>query len=262
MKIHSSAIVHPSAELAGDVEVQAFSIIEAGVSIGAGTVIGPHCVIGAGTVMGTGNRTYSGAQVGIVPQDLKHVPGAIGRTTVGDNNAIREFVTISSGTVYAQEEDDQKRTSIGDNCLLMACSHVGHDCHIGNGVIMANSASLAGHVEVHDRAIIGGLTGIHQFCVVGKMAFLGAMARVGKDALPYMILAGHPTECRGPNVVGLERSGFSKEAIGRIRIMFRLLYRSNLNTTQALTEIEQSVEDSEEKRVIVEFVRSSERGIQ
>lgn len=261
MNIHSTAIVHPTAVLAEDVEVQAFTIIEANVHIGAGSKIGPHCVIGAGTVMGTNNRAFSGAQIGVMPQDLKHKQGAAGKTRVGDHNVFREFVTISSSTDYG-DGDDHKVTSIGSDCLFMACSHVGHDCVVGDRVIMANCAALAGHVAVQEKAIIGGLSGVHQFCTVGTMAFLGAMSRVAQDALPYMILAGQPTVCHGPNVVGLERNGMSKEAISCVRKMYKLLYRSHLNTSQALRAIEEHVEDCEERRVILDFIRQSKRGIQ
>ncbi len=260
MSIHPTAVIHPTAELASGVEVHPFSIVEANVVLGEGTVIGPHCVVGAGSVLGKGNRTFSGAQLGVLPQDLKHKKGAFGKTCIGDGNVFREFVTISSSTDYG-DGDENKVTKIGNNCLFMACSHVGHDCVLGNGVIMANSAALAGHVTVQDKASIGGLTGVHQFCTVGRMSFLGAMSRVGQDALPYMIIAGQPTVCHGPNVVGLERSGMSKEAIGRIRKMYKLLYRSHLNTTQAMEAIEAQVEDSEERRVILDFVRQSSRGI-
>lgn len=264
MQIHPSAIIHDDVELAEDVEVQAFSIIEAGARIGPGSVIGPHCVIGGGTVMGKNNRCYSGAQVGVVPQDLKHLPGVAGRTEIGDGNIFREFVTISSGTVYEEDSEEAraaKVTRIGDNCLFMSCAHVAHDCHVGNYVIMANHASLAGHVTVCDRAIFGGLTGVHQFCVVGTMAFLGGMSRINKDVLPYMITEGNPARCHGPNAIGLERNGLTKDGIARIRTMYRILYRSNLNTRQALERVEREVEDSEERRTIVDFVRNSQRGI-
>lgn len=260
MRCHPSAIIDPSAQLAEDVEVNAFSIIEKDVIIGPGSIIGPHCVIGAGTTMGANNHCFSGAQIGVPPQDLKHVGGACGKTAIGDGNIFREFVTVSSSTVYA-DDDHEKVTHIGDYCLFMAYTHVAHDCLVGDRVIMANSAALAGHVTIQDGAIIGGLTGIHQFCVVGTMAFIGGMARINKDVLPYMITEGHPARCFGPNTVGLERSGFHADAIKRIRTMYRLLYRSNLNTRQALEEIERSVEDSEERRIIVEFVRNSPRGI-
>jgi UDP-N-acetylglucosamine acyltransferase len=260
MRIHSTAIVDPSAELAGDVEIGPFTIVEAGVRIGPGCVVGPHCVIAGGTTIGSGNHFFSNAQIGALPQDLKHLPGVTGRTEIGDNNIFRESVTVSSGTVY-QGDDHEKVTRIGSNCLLMACSHVAHDCAVGNGVILANSVALAGHVTVHDKAIIGGLTGVHQFVVIGRNAFIGGMTRVRQDALPYMITDGADARCHGPNKIGLERSGFTPEGIKRIKQIYKLLCRSDLNTTQALEAIERDVEDSEERRTLVDFVRASTRGV-
>ncbi len=259
-KIHPTAIIDPSAELADDVEVMPYTIIEEQVRIGAGSIIGPHCVIGKGTVMGANNRTYSGAQIGVAPQDLKHLCDEVGTTVIGDNNIFRESVTVSSSTVYSPD-DTKKETCIGDNCLFMACSHVAHDCVVGNRVIMANSAGLAGHVEVQGGAILGGLAGVHQYCRIGAMAFIGGMSRINMDAMPYMIMEGHPARCYGPNVVGLNRNGFSKEAVSRIRRIYKIMYRSGLNTGQALKEIEKTVEDCDEKQVLVDFVKSSTRGI-
>ena len=155
MHIHPTAIVHPSAELGHDVEIQAFSIVEEQAQIGPRSIIGPHCVIGAGTVLGSGTRTFSGASIGVSPQDLKHVPGAMGKTIIGDNNVFREAVTVSSGTVY-REQAEESVTRIGSNCLFMACSHVAHDCVVGDNVILANSVALAGHVTVHDRVLSAG----------------------------------------------------------------------------------------------------------
>lgn len=260
MSIHPTAIIHPDAQLADDVEVQPYSIIEADVTIGAGTVVGPHCVVGAGTTLGMNNRLYSGAQVGVAPQDLKHQPGVHGRTVIGDGNVIREFVTISSSTVYAGD-DGGKVTRIGSECLIMATAHIAHDCHVGDRLIMANGAALAGHVTVQDRVNIGGLVGVHQFCVLGEMAFIGGMSRISKDVLPYMIVEGSPARCFGPNAVGLERNGLDKDAIRRIRKIYKLIYRSDLNTTQALERIESDIEASHERQVLVDFIRNSERGI-
>lgn len=259
-KIHATSIVDPGANLADDVEVGPYTIIEEQVTLGAGCIIGPHCVIGKGTVMGAGNRTFSGAQVGVSPQDLKHLHDAVGKTIIGDNNIFRESVTVSSSTVYSPE-DTEKETRIGSNCLFMACSHIAHDCLVGSRVILANSSGLAGHVEVQDGAILGGLAGVHQFCRVGAMAFIGGMSRINMDALPYMIMEGHPARCYGPNVVGLTRNGYSKESISRIRRAFKILYRSGLNTSQALEEIEKTIEDCDEKSVLVGFIRNSQRGI-
>lgn len=260
MHIHPTAIVDPAACLDDEVEIQAFSIIERNVIIGAGTVIGPHCIVGSGTTLGRNNRLFSGAQVGVIPQDLKHLRGVSGKTVIGDGNIFREFVTVSSSTVY-HENDHEKQTKIGDGCLFMTCSHVAHDCKVGNGVITANGTALAGHVTVEDRAILGGLTGIHQFCVIGQMAFVGGMTRINKDVLPYMITEGSPARCFGPNTVGLERNGLSREAIQRIRSIYKIIYRSNLNTSQAVERIQTMVEDCEERRVLLDFIAKSERGI-
>lgn len=259
-KIHPTAIIDPSAELADDVEVMPYTIIEEQVQIGSGCIIGPHCVIGKGTVMGANNRTYSGAQIGVSPQDLKHLTDAVGKTLIGDNNTFRESMTVSSSTVYSMD-DMERATRIGDNCLFMACSHIAHDCTVGSRVILANSAALAGHVEVQSGAILGGLSGVHQFCRVGAMAFIGGMSRINMDALPYMIMEGHPARCYGPNVVGLTRNGFSKETVAQIRRIYKLLYRSGLNTSQALKEMEKTVEECDEKRILIDFVKSSKRGI-
>jgi len=260
MGIHPTAVIDPRAELAADVEVGPYSIVEHHVQIGAGTVIGPHCVVGAGTTLGAGNQLFSAAQIGILPQDLKHVKGAFGKTLIGDNNVFREFVTVSSGTVYAND-DHEKVTRVGSGGLYMACTHIAHDCIVGDGVIMANQAALAGHVTVEDRVTIGGLTGVHQFCVLGKMSFIGGMTRANKDVLPYMIVEGSPMKCHGPNTIGLERAGLSKDAIKAIRNVYKLIYRSDLNTSQALERIETEIPDCPEKRVLVDFVRNSERGI-
>lgn len=262
MQLHPTAIIHPSAELADDVEVQAFTIIEANVRLGAGTVIGPHCVIGAGTVMGRNNRTYSGAQVGVTPQDLKHRLGNPGNTLIGDNNTFREFVTVSSSTRYSDDPvEDRKATRIGNNCLLMSTCHVGHDCVLGDYVIIANNSPLAGHVTIHDRAFVGGLTGIHQFCTIGTMSFVGGMARINKDVPPYMLCEGHPGRCHGPNTIGLERNGLSPEQIKTIRDMYKLLYRSNLNMSQAVDVIRRDIADSLEKTTLLTFIENSKRGL-
>ena len=261
MSIHPTAIIDPSAELGAGVEVQAYSMVGAGARLGDGCVVGPHCVIGAGAILGKGNVTYSGAQIGVPPQDLKHVKEAVGRTEIGDNNVFREFVTISASTVYPSDEPGAKVTRIGSGCLFMATTHVGHDCHVGNGVIMANNSALSGHVTVEDRAILGGLTGVHQFCTVGRSSFIGGMTRVNKDVLPFMLVEGHPARCFGPNTVGLQRSGFTPEAIQQLRRIFKLLYRSGLNTSQAVERIKAEMEATPERDTILAFITASKRGI-
>ena len=260
MSIHPTALVHPDAQLADDVEVQPYTIIGPHVQIGAGTVVGPHCVIEGRTVLGKGNRLYSGAQIGVVSQDLKHRPDLVGRVTIGDNNVFREHFSLSAATM-SSEEDDHRVTSVGDNCMFMACSHVAHDCHVGSHVILANCVLLAGHVDIEDYVTIGGLTGVHQECVIGAHAFVGGMTRAAKDAPPYMIYEGAPPRCAGPNTIGLRRRGFDEAARGRIKEVYRIMWRSNLNTTQALQEIERSLEPSPERDHFVAFVRKSVRGI-
>lgn len=260
MSIHSTAIVHPDAQLADGVEVQAYSIIGEHVVIGGGTVVGPHCVIDGRTVIGENNRFYSGAQIGVLSQDLKHGDGLIGRTGIGNGNVFREHSSVSASTM-SSEEDEHRITTVGDGGLYMTCSHVAHDCHLGSGVIMANCVCLSGHVDIEDNVTIGGLTGVHQDTIIGTMAFIGGMSRVTKDVPPYMIVEGSPARCIGPNSVGLQRNDFDAAARGRIKKMYKIMYRSKLNTTQALHEIENSVKDSEERSAFAEFVRRSVRGI-
>ncbi|MFO7976487.1 MAG: acyl-ACP--UDP-N-acetylglucosamine O-acyltransferase [Candidatus Hydrogenedentota bacterium] len=260
MSIHPTAIVDPKAQVAQDAEIQPFSIIGPHVVIGSGTIVGPHCVIAGRSVIGENNHFFSGCQIGVLSQDLKHKAGLIGRTAIGDNNVLREHVTVSASTMTSYD-DDHRMTSVGDSCLLMAYAHVAHDCHVGDFVVMANCASLSGHVDVENRAILGGLSGIHQECVIGTMAFVGGMTRVIKDVPPYMIVEGNPGRCHGPNSVGLRRGGLDVEARQRIKQMYKIMFRSDLNTTQALHEIEATVEESEERNHFIDFVRKSLRGI-
>ncbi|GMU92886.1 MAG: acyl-[acyl-carrier-protein]--UDP-N-acetylglucosamine O-acyltransferase [Candidatus Hydrogenedentota bacterium] len=260
MKIHPTAVIDPKAELDSDVEVQPYSIIGPHVRIGPGTVVGPHCVIEGRTIIGRNNRFFSGAQIGVLSQDLKHKPGLIGRLEIGDGNVIREHASVSAST-HSSEEDEHRVTTIGDNCLIMTCAHVGHDCHLGSYVILANYVAMAGHVMVEDRAIIGGLVAVHQFCRVGTLAMVGGTTRLWNDAPPYMITDGNPAAVPGPNKVGLQRNGFDEAARKRIKQMYKIMYRSSLNTTQALERIEAEVPASPERAHFVEFVRNSTRGI-
>ncbi len=260
MKIHPSAIVDPAAELADGVEVQAYSIIGPQVTIGADTVVGPHCVIEGRTVIGARNRFSSSAQIGTLSQDLKHNLDFVGRTSIGDDNHFREFVTVNASTVTS-EEDADKVTVVGNGGLFMVSSHVGHECHVGDGVVMANCVALGGHVTIEDNVILGGLSAVHQFCSVGTLAIIGGGTMVRKDVPPYFVVEGYPDSCRGPNTIGLERNGISKEAQRVIRSVYKLLYLSSLNTSQALERIEAEVPDCPERRRIVDFVRASKRGI-
>ncbi len=260
MKIHPMAIVHPEAQLAEGVEVQAFSIIGPKVRIGAGTVVGPHCVIDGDTIIGEYNRLASGAQVGILTQDLKHNPGLPGRARIGDRNVIREYATITASTMQSEDQLDRV-TTVGDDNLIMTYVHLGHDCHIGNHCIIASYSGLSGHVDVHDYANIAGMVALHQETRVGMYAFVGGMSRVTMDCAPYMITAGIPPHVSAPNMVGMERRGLSPEVRGRAKEMHRIMFRSKLNTSQALAEIERSVDDTPERHCFVDFVRSSSRGV-
>jgi UDP-N-acetylglucosamine acyltransferase len=260
MKIHPTAIVHPEARIAEGVIIDAYSIIGAHVTIESGTRVGPHCVIDGRTAIGRDNEIFSGAQVGVLSQDLKHNRELVGRCVVGDKNQIREHVTISASTM-SSPDDDHRVTSIGDGCLLMAYSHVGHDSMVGNGVIMANCTALSGHVVVEDGANFGGLSGVHQFCVVGTLSLVGGMTAVTRDVPPYMIVKGNPGRCVGPNAVGLRRNGLKEESRRAVKNIYRIVYRSGLNTTQALHEIERAVDENPERDHFLEFVRGSLRGI-
>ena len=260
MTIHPTAIVHPGAELGADVDVQAYTIIGPHVRVGRGTSIGPHCVIDGRTLIGEANRIFSGAQIGVLSQDLKHRHDLVGRCVIGNRNIFREHASVSASTM-ASDADEHRVTSIGDDCMFMSCSHVAHDCHVGDHVILANCALLAGHVDVEDRAILGGLAGVHQETKVGTMAFIGGMSRISKDAPPFMIAEGNPPRIAGPNVVGLTRSGMEEPARRRVKLMYKIMWRSGLNTKQALDEIEKSVEPSIEREIFVEFVQHSIRGI-
>lgn len=260
MNIHPTAIVHPDAVLAADVVVQPYAVIGQHVRIGAGTVVGPHCVIDGQTTIGERNQFFPGGQIGVRSQDLKSAPELQGRLTVGNDNVIREFVTLTANTMRNPEEKD-RLTSLGNGNLLMCYVHVGHDCRIGNNTVIASYVGLSGHVEVHDYANVGGLSALHQFTRVGSYAFVGGMSGVSKDCLPYMLSSGYPCHSHGPNVIGLKRAGFDKAARGRIKEMYKILCRSNLNTTQALQEIQRSVDDSPEKRYLLDFIESSDRGV-
>lgn len=256
MKIHPSAIVHADAELAHDVEVQAFSIIGPKVRIGEGTVVGSHCVIDGDTIVGENNQFFSGAQIGVPSQDLKHNTDLYGRTVLGNDNVIREFVTITASTMETAR-DAHRLTSVGNSCLVMSYAHIGHDCHLGNEVILASYVGLSGHVDVHDRANLAGHVGVQQFITIGSYSFCGGKAGVRTDVPPYMIVDGIPSRCVGPNLIGLERNGFDKDARNRVKQMYKIMYRSNLNVTQALDEIDRSIDDSRERAYFTSFYQKS-----
>lgn len=262
MSIHSSAKIHSSA------------IVAEGAEIGANCVIGPFCTVGANVVLGEGcelvshvvldgyarfgnrNRIFSFAALGIAPQDLKYA-GEPTRLEVGDGNIIRESVTISRGTVGGGGV-----TRIGDNCLIMAYTHIGHDSIIGNFCILANAATLAGHVIVEDYAVVGALCPVHQFCRIGRYAYIGGGTTITQDVLPFSLTsAKRETHAFSLNKVGLERRGFTKGQLRQLHLAYRTLLAAKLNTTQALEKMKTAENLSEEVRYLVEFIESSERGV-
>lgn len=255
MTIHPSAVVSPRAQIGENCFIGPYSIIGDEVSLAEGVRIESHCVIDGRTQIGEGTHIFPFVSIGLASQDLKY-KGEPSETRIGKQNRVREFVTIHRGT-----EGGGMLTQTGDNCLLMAQAHVAHDCILGNDVIMANGATLAGHVVVQDRANIGAYSGVHQFCRVGREAYIGGYSVVVKDALPFALTVGNHAKCFGLNVTGVKRRGYSKEVIDSLHHAFRLLLSSRLNTAQALVEIKKEVETSTEVAELVRFIEASKRGV-
>jgi len=255
--IHATAIIHPGAELASDVEIGPYAIIGEHVKIGRGTKVGAHAVIDGWTTIGEDNQIFHLASVGAIPQDLKY-KGEETYLKIGNTNIIREFVTIHLGTVTGDSE-----TSVGNGNLFMAYSHVAHDCHIGNGVVMANAATLAGHVRVEDYAILGGLSAIHQFTRIGAHVMIGGGTLVSMDIPPYTIATGDRRDARlrGLNLVGLKRHNFSDEVIASLKKAYKILVLSDLKLKDALERIKNEVPKSPEINHFVTFIESAQRGI-
>lgn len=255
MDIHETAIVHPNARIEKGVKVGPYSIIGEHVKIARGTAVHPHVVITGWTEIGRDNRIFQFASIGEVNQDLKY-KGEETYLKIGARNTIREYVTMQIGTVGGGG-----LTQVGDDNLFMNYSHVAHDCIIGNGCIMANGATLAGHITIADGAIVGGMVGVHQFCRVGRMAIIGGCSKVTQDIPPFMMADGPRAEVRGVNVVGLKRRDVSEKVIDVLKHAYRLLYRSGLNVSQALERMEGELEQIPEVAELIEFIKSSERGI-
>lgn len=257
MSIHSTAIVHPSANIAEGVKIGPYAVIEENVIIGAGSSIGPHAFIGRWTVLGENNQIYHMTSVGAPPQDLKY-KGEECWTRIGSNNVIREFATVHRGTVTGHAE-----TVMGNNNLLMSYSHVAHDCRVGNGVVMANSATLAGHVTVQDNVILGGLVAIHQFVTIGAYSMLGGGTLVGLDIPPYMIATSgkRDAKLRGLNLIGLKRRGFSDESIASLKKAYRILFMADLKQPEAVARVKAEITGCPEVDNLISFIEKSERGI-
>lgn len=248
------AQIHPNAKIAEDVVVDAFSVIHDDVEIGSGTHVMSHVTVFSGTRIGKYCTLFPGAVIGAVPQDLKF-KGEYTLAEIGDHTTIRECVTIHRGTT------DKKTTRVGSNCLLMAYSHVAHDCIVGNHVILANAVQLAGHVTVDDYAIIGGMSAAHQFIHIGAHTYVAGMSAIRKDVPPYVKAAREPLSYVGINNVGLSRRGFAKEAIESISNIYHLLFIQKHTVTNALSMIEETIPASPLKNEILSFIRSSSIGI-
>ena len=253
--VHATAIVSPDAALADGVEVGPYSVIGAGVTVGRGTRVGPHVVIEGETRIGEENRIFQFASVGADPQDKKY-RGEASRLEIGDRNVIRECVTVHRGTVQ-----DHGVTRIGNDNLLMAYVHVAHDCVVGSNCVLANNATLAGHVHIDDWAIMGGLSAVHQFGKVGAHAFIANNAAVTRDVPPYVMAVGQPADAHSINAEGLKRRGFTPGQIRNIRAAFRILYRSGLKLAEATAELERLAKDQPELLPLVEFLPTATRGI-
>jgi len=252
--IHPTALVDPAAELADDVEVGAYSVIGPNVKIGAGTTVGHHAVITGHTTIGERNRIWHFVSLGEAPQDKKYANEPT-RLVIGNDNVIREFCTFNTGTAQ-----DRYETTIGDHNWIMAYVHIAHDCVVGNHTIFANNASLAGHVEVGDWAILGGFTGAHQFVKIGAHVMTGISTVLFKDVPPFVMAAGQPAAPHGLNSEGLKRRGFTKEALSALKRAYKALYREGLTLDEALKKLEADRAQPEVAQLI-EFLGRAERGI-
>jgi UDP-N-acetylglucosamine acyltransferase len=253
--IHETAIVNPNANIGADCYIGAYCIIGENVALADKVRLDSHVVIDGKTSIGAETHVFPFVSIGLAPQDLKF-KGEETAVEIGARNQIREFVTIHRGT-----QGGGGLTKIGDGNLLMAQAHVAHDCQIGNEIIMANAATLAGHVEIADRANVGAYSGVHQFCRVGVEAFVGGYSVVVKDAPPFAIIQGNHAKCYGLNRVGMKRKGYAKDVIEKLHRAYHLLLSAKMNTTQAVEKIRAEITDCKEVDLLVEFIETSKRGI-
>jgi UDP-N-acetylglucosamine acyltransferase len=253
--IHPTALIDPKAQLDEGVRVGPYSIIEGDVHIGAGTIVGPHVVIQGPTRIGEDNHFYQFGSIGAAPQDKKY-HGEPTRLVIGNGNTFRENVTLNRGTVQ-----DRGETTIGDDNWIMAGVHIAHDCVVGNHTIFANASALAGHVEVHDWAILGGYTLVHQFCRIGAHSFCGMGSVINQDVPDFVVVSGNLAEPRGINTEGLKRRGFTREQLAIIKKAYRILYRTGNRLEQALEEIELINDDQGTLDSLIAFLKNSRRGI-
>ena len=256
INIHKTAIIHSDVTLASGVSVGPYSIIEPGVKLGDNVRIGSHCVITGQTTIGRNCKIYTGAVIGSAPQDKKYSSDDNVFLNIGENNVIREYVTMNPGTL-----DGGGKTVIGNNNLIMAYSHVAHDCVIGNNCVMANAATLGGHVTVEDSAVIGGFSAVHQFTRIGRLAIIGGCSKVVQDVPPFSMCDGHPARVVSINSVGLKRANIDAKAMRSLKKACKILFRSGLARKTALEKIAQDVEPCPELDHLIFFIKTSERGV-
>lgn len=253
-KIHPMAVVAEGAKIGRNVEIGPYSVIGENVEVGEGTKIHANVTIDGWTTIGKDCEIFPTAVIGCVPQDLKFA-GEKSYVFIGDRVKVRECVTIHRGT------GDEGITKVGNDVLLMACTHIAHDCQVGNNVILANYVGVAGHVIIEDRAIVGGMTGIHQFCKIGRNAMIGGMSRIVQDIPPFVIVGGNPSVVAGLNSIGLARAGITPAARSEIKKAFRILYQSNLSLDKAIETMDKELDKNQEVEYMLSFLRKVERGI-
>ena len=253
-KIHPTAIVDKKAKLADDIEVGPYAIIGPDVEIAKGVVVGGRATIEGYTVIGEGTQIFAGAVIGSAPQDLKY-KGKKSFLKIGKKNIIREYVTMNPGT------EEGTVTFVGDGNLFMAYSHVAHDCKIGNNCIIANVGTLAGHVTLEDKVVLGGLAAVHQFTRVGKMSIIGGCSKVVQDVPPFSTCDGNPARVYGLNLIGITRSGMPKDAQARLRRAFKTLFHSGLILKNGIEKVKKNLGPSEEIDYLLNFIKNSERGV-
>lgn len=254
MQIHPTAVVSKKAKLADDIEIGHYSIIGDNVVIGSGSKIGAYCIIEGNTTIGRNCEFFTGAVIGSRPQDLKYKDEKV-FLKIGDGNIIREYCTFNPGTEVSGE------TVVGNNNIFMAYAHIAHDCRVGDNCIIANNGTLAGHVTIEDKAVVGGLVAIHQFVKVGKLSIIGGCSKVVQDIPPYSTCDGHPARVYGLNLVGLKRNNISKESIEQLGSAFKILFNSGLTSKHSLEKIEKEIQQTPEVSYLINFIKNSQRGI-
>lgn len=255
-QVHETAVISSDAQIGEDVTIGAYSVIEGPVVIGNHVTIGHHCLVEGATEIGDGCQIFTAAVIGSPPQDKKFQKTDRVYLKIGKDNIFREYVTVNPGTV-----EGGAVTTIGTSNLFMACSHVAHDCHIGNECVLANYVGLSGHVTIEDKAVIGGLSGVHQFARVGYLSIIGGCSKVNQDVPPFSMVDGNPATLRGLNVIGLKRANLTSESMLALRRAFKILFNSGLARSHAVSEVKEQLGNIPEVQRVLEFIESSKRGI-